>query len=188
MNELTLQMPPTYSTGWIYILENEHMPGLLKIGFTRKTVEGRIRELSDHTGVPTAFICVFRRRVRNPEVVETAVHRALAACNVAKEFFRVDFELAVASVRDPAFKNLEPFEDEWRHDKHRSAAELRHAPSSLAPRKSESSNPAAYASVSTPIRRIYPTTAGQTTAQVHHKGKASISLIWVPLRGHENEM
>ena len=47
MNNNINEMPATYSTGWVYILENEAMPNLFKIGFTRKTVEERVAELRD---------------------------------------------------------------------------------------------------------------------------------------------
>jgi hypothetical protein len=40
--------------GFVYILSNDSMPGLYKIGFTHNSVRQRIRDLSA-TGVPTAF-------------------------------------------------------------------------------------------------------------------------------------
>ena len=38
--------------GWVYILTNEAMPGLVKIGYTMNDPAIRAEELSSDTGVP----------------------------------------------------------------------------------------------------------------------------------------
>ena len=43
----------------VYILTNEAMPGLIKIGYTDKSIEERMKELSRHTGVPLPFSCFY---------------------------------------------------------------------------------------------------------------------------------
>jgi hypothetical protein len=76
--------------GFVYILSNPSMPGLVKIGRTTRSVEGRANELYQ-TGVPTPF--VVERQVLTPdcEALESEVHNALADCRVngSREFFRV---------------------------------------------------------------------------------------------------
>lgn len=48
-----------YKQGIVYILSNEAMPGLLKIGLTtRKDLSARLRELYT-TGVPVPFRCEY---------------------------------------------------------------------------------------------------------------------------------
>jgi len=48
----------------IYILTNEAMPGLVKIGFTTgENVESRIAPLSGATGIPLPFECYFAAEV-----------------------------------------------------------------------------------------------------------------------------
>lgn len=42
------------SKGYVYILTNPSMPGLVKIGMTTRTPDARALEL-DQTGVPTPF-------------------------------------------------------------------------------------------------------------------------------------
>ena len=39
----------------IYILINKAMPGLIKIGYTNKTIKKRMKELSRHSGVTVPF-------------------------------------------------------------------------------------------------------------------------------------
>ncbi|NBO92714.1 MAG: GIY-YIG nuclease family protein, partial [Planctomycetia bacterium] len=43
----------------VYVLTNEAMPGLIKIGLTSDSVESRLTSLSSHTGVPLPFECYF---------------------------------------------------------------------------------------------------------------------------------
>ena len=38
------------AVGRVYVLSNKAVPGLLKIGYTMNTVEGRVKELSGSTG------------------------------------------------------------------------------------------------------------------------------------------
>lgn len=42
-------------TGYVYILSNAAMPGLLKIGKTTRTPDERARELARGTGVPGPY-------------------------------------------------------------------------------------------------------------------------------------
>lgn len=41
-------------TGWVYVITNESMPGLVKIGVTKNRPEQRAKEL-DETGSPTPY-------------------------------------------------------------------------------------------------------------------------------------
>lgn len=82
------EVPPTYATGWIYVLENPYMPNLFKIGFTKNTVEQRVIESSNHTGVPSPLECVYHCRVTAPAPIEKGAHQMLATYRVAKALFR----------------------------------------------------------------------------------------------------
>lgn len=70
------------AVGYIYALSHPDMAGLLKIGFTSNTVEGRVRDLSSHTGVPSPFIIDYFHLSDHVEEVETLVHQELAAHRV----------------------------------------------------------------------------------------------------------
>lgn len=75
--------------GYVYILSNPSMPGILKIGRTTRSVEGRANELYQ-TGVPTPF--VVEHSVLSPDCaeLEQIMHDSLEAYRIAagREFFR----------------------------------------------------------------------------------------------------
>lgn len=75
----------------IYILTNEAMDGLVKIGRTTTSVEQRIKEL-DNTSMPLPFQCFFAGEVSDSVYVESHLHKAFADKRVRnnREFFRVD--------------------------------------------------------------------------------------------------
>lgn len=83
----------------IYVLTNEAMPGLVKIGRT-KDLEKRIKELSSATGVPVSFECRFAATVKNCAVIEKKLHDLFAPDRVhkKKEFFRVSPERVVIAI------------------------------------------------------------------------------------------
>lgn len=73
----------------IYVLENEAMPGIIKIGRTQRDVDQRVRELSSSTAVPLPFHCVYAAVVDDAVLVERHIHNAFAAQRIRKEFFRL---------------------------------------------------------------------------------------------------
>lgn len=85
--------------GFVYILSNAGMPGLLKIGLTRRAVEDRVREFDGSTPVPTSFEIEAYFDSSNPEDDERSVHTALVECRVrGKEFFRCEAADAVERI------------------------------------------------------------------------------------------
>ncbi len=97
--------------GFIYILSNASMPGLLKIGYTTRTVHERVQELNRPTGVPTPFKIEAYFHSDSPEAQERRVHQALASCREGKEFFRIDAEVAKAKVA--GICQTEPEKEGW---------------------------------------------------------------------------
>jgi T5orf172 domain len=93
--------PPVLLTkGYLYILSNPSMPGLLKIGLTTRTVPDRIAELSAATGVPSAFTVEAYFESSAPQQHEKTVHQKLGNLRVVgKEFFRVRLDEAVECIR-----------------------------------------------------------------------------------------
>ncbi len=81
----------------VYLLTNPTMPDLVKIGRTTD-LEGRLRSLSAHSGVPVPFECYYACEVRDSALVERALHDAFGdhRINSKREFFRLNPERAVA--------------------------------------------------------------------------------------------
>jgi len=78
--------------GQIYILRNEAMPGLYKIGVTsRDDVNERIRELFT-TSVPLPFTLEFACKVKDYKGVEKDIHTLISEHRIHdnREFFRID--------------------------------------------------------------------------------------------------
>lgn len=95
--------------GFVYILRNGAMPGLLKIGFSVKVPTERVNELFT-TGVPEPFKLAYYCLVENADKLEPAIHRNLSAYRHRedREFFRIELEAAVQSIT-----NLCKPEHEW---------------------------------------------------------------------------
>ena len=76
--------------GYVYVLKNKAMPGLIKIGQTTRTPEERARELSSETGVPSPFEVVYELECEQYEELEKKVHGKLNRYRPAsnREFFK----------------------------------------------------------------------------------------------------
>ena len=88
--------------GWVYVLTNEAMSGLVKVGQTYKTPEIRAQELSSETGVAAQYVVVYKAFVPNYEQVEKIVHNKLksAGKHYNKEFFKCETFEAIRHIRD----------------------------------------------------------------------------------------
>jgi hypothetical protein len=94
----------------VYVLTNEAMPGLLKIGLTTDSVEARLTNLSSHTGVPLPFECYFAAEVKDGVRIEKILHQLFAEfrINPKREFFRLDPEKVVLAISLGEFKEVTP--------------------------------------------------------------------------------
>lgn len=94
----------------IYILTNESMPGLVKIGRTMDSVESRIAQLSTHSGVPLPFECYFAAEVKDATKLEKTLHQLFAEnrINPKREFFQVDPEKVVLAISIGEFTEITP--------------------------------------------------------------------------------
>ncbi|QYG91763.1 GIY-YIG nuclease family protein [Iamia sp. SCSIO 61187] len=101
------------SVGSVYVLYNPSMPGLLKIGRTKRTAERRARELRT-TGVPSQFIVLFDVLVDDVDRVESAMHQRFAAArhDPKREFFRLAPREAISALLEEssAFLKGSPFQ------------------------------------------------------------------------------
>jgi hypothetical protein len=84
----------------VYVLTNEAMEGLVKIGRTTTSIEQRVREL-DNTSVPLPFQCFYAGEVKDSAFVESRLHQAFISSRVRgnREFFRIDPNQVKAAIQ-----------------------------------------------------------------------------------------
>jgi hypothetical protein len=95
----------------IYVLINETMPGLVKIGLTTgESVESRIASLSAASGIPLPFECYFAAEVTDCAKLEKTLHQLFSESriNPKREFFKVDPEKVVLAISIGGFKEVTP--------------------------------------------------------------------------------
>jgi len=94
----------------VYVLTNEAMPNLVKIGkTTRSDVKTRMNELYS-SGVPFQFECAYAVEVDDCSTVERALHVAFNPnrVNPKREFFAIDPEQAIAILKLLGNKDVTP--------------------------------------------------------------------------------
>ena len=93
----------------VYILTNEAMPGIIKIGWTENAVEQRMKEL-DKTGTPLPFTCFYAKRVDDPRFVESKLHEAFDEFRIRenREFFRMSADQAKAALEIASGEDVTP--------------------------------------------------------------------------------
>ena len=100
----------------VYVLTNEAMPGLVKIGRTNSELAQRIRQLFQ-TGVPLPFELFYACEVNDGTFVEAQLHDAFGDHRVSRnrEFFRIAPEriqaaLSLSSLKVVRLSDEEAFE------------------------------------------------------------------------------
>ena len=87
---------------WVYILSNEAMPGLLKIGFTKNKPTERAKQINASTGVALDFNVEYTYPCFNAHDLEKEIHIYLEhngfRVNKKKEFFNISLDQAIAVV------------------------------------------------------------------------------------------
>lgn len=105
------------SKGYVYILKNPSMPGLLKIGKTTRSVKQRCHELWQ-TGVPTPFEVVDECYSPNCHELERWMHEWLSKWRVSpdREFFAVEEDLAKRHLWNGLDEQVYDFVSEFKPD------------------------------------------------------------------------
>ena len=87
---------------YIYILENDTMPGLVKIGFTKNRPSERVKQINAATGVALDFDVKYQYPCFNAHDLEKEIHIYLEKngfrVNKKKEFFNITVEQAVSVI------------------------------------------------------------------------------------------
>lgn len=87
--------------GWIYVISNRAMPGLVKVGYSKNDPELRAKELN-HTGSPHPYLVEYELLIDEPFNVEQRAHKILSSKREAKEWFRCTSEEAIAAIKQVA--------------------------------------------------------------------------------------
>jgi rhodanese-related sulfurtransferase len=97
----------------VYILINEAMPGLIKIGRTSTSVQQRIAELNHPSGIPLPFTCYYAAKVNDSVLVEKKLHEAFGDVRLRekREFFRLSPNRAQAALELAAIEDVTPREE-----------------------------------------------------------------------------
>ncbi|MFI6333008.1 GIY-YIG nuclease family protein [Micromonospora chersina] len=94
--------PQPRGAGYIYVLSTREHPRLLKIGYTERSVEDRVKEINRATGVLIPYGVRAVWVVAHARSVEAELHARLAPYRVRadREFFDLDFRDAFVLIRD----------------------------------------------------------------------------------------
>jgi Protein of unknown function (DUF1566)/T5orf172 domain len=84
--------------GWVYVITNKAMPGLIKVGYTLKDPILRGVEL-DNTGAPHPYVVQYEVFVYEPREIEQRAHSELSDFREAKEWFKCSIGEAVTAIR-----------------------------------------------------------------------------------------
>lgn len=78
--------------GFVYVLSNDSMPGIFKIGMTGRTPMQRCDELSKATAAPEPFAVMMYLETVDPVGLEKHIHKIFDHYRVSenREFFRLD--------------------------------------------------------------------------------------------------
>lgn len=98
--------------GWVYIISNQAMPDIYKIGFTTKPPEIRASELSNFA-TPLPYKVEYEILVDNPKDLESKIHRKLFNFNIKPdkkqgegiEWFEIKLLWAVRAIEEIAFNS-----------------------------------------------------------------------------------
>ncbi|MCF7970830.1 MAG: GIY-YIG nuclease family protein, partial [Methylococcaceae bacterium] len=100
--------PPSSKKGFVYILSNISMPGIIKVGRTGKVPELRIKDKDlCSTGVPTPFVAEYYAFFDNMYEAEKKAHINLRVYSHGKEFFKVDIPTAIKQIERIKIDSIE---------------------------------------------------------------------------------
>lgn len=95
--------------GYIYVMVNPSLEGMVKIGKTSRDPKERAKELSTATGVPTPFILVYQKQFEDCDLAERTIHQLLESrgCRVNnnREFFNISTSEAIDLIQSYAGMN-----------------------------------------------------------------------------------
>lgn len=86
--------------GWVYVMSNPSLPGMVKIGYSMKDPHMRAGNDFDPAGLPDDYVVEYHGLVENPKEIEQQVHAHLKDRRYKKEWFMVLPHEAVKAIRE----------------------------------------------------------------------------------------
>ena len=90
--------------GYVYVMINPSLEGMVKIGKTTRDPNERVKELSSATGVPTPFILIYYKKFNNCHLAEEMIHQLLQEQGYRvsdnREFFKMSPTDAIRVIQD----------------------------------------------------------------------------------------
>lgn len=84
--------------GWVYVISNRAMPGIIKLGYSTKDPALRAQELN-HTGSPHPYSVEYETLVWDPYSLEQRVHKMLYSKLEGKEWFKCTVHEAINAIQ-----------------------------------------------------------------------------------------
>jgi len=91
---------------YIYILANQSVPGMIKIGMTTRTPVERAREISSATGIVQPWQVVFEFKCYNSYLLEQEIHDhfKVQRVNDKREMFAIDKMTAQSAIEQLGYR------------------------------------------------------------------------------------
>lgn len=103
--QFTITNKQNIMKGWVYVITNSLMPGVVKIGYSSKEASLRADELRS-TGSPGKYEVKYEVLVEGPFEIEQKVHAVFSAVRVDLEWFKLDFGVAISGIKKVAEKSI----------------------------------------------------------------------------------
>lgn len=102
--------------GIVYVLINEAMPGLVKVGCTTD-LKQRLKTL-DTTNMPEPFECLYAVTVTDMRRIENLIHQVFGDRRIRpnREFFKVDTDQVVAALKLAGNNDVTPRPEDYIED------------------------------------------------------------------------
>lgn len=85
--------------GWVYVISNKAMPHIVKVGFTTNDPEHRAKELGN-TGCPHPYVVEYEVFIKQPRIIEKAVHHRLKNQREGREWFHCSITEAITVIKE----------------------------------------------------------------------------------------